>query len=265
MPTGTFVPRGFLEETTTTMRLLLVNPNITQAVTETMLAEARRSAATSTEIVPATARFGAQYVENRIEAAIAAHAVLEVLAEHAGDCDAVVVAAFGDPGVFAAKEMLPIPVVGIAEAAFLTACTLGKRYSVVCLTPRLRTWYMECAAEHGLHGRMASTRALDVAPTDITRAKEEMRERLVEQALLAVEEDGAEVIILGGGPIAGLAREVADRIPVPIIDGVSCAVRLAEMLVGLAPRPPRRGSFARPAHKPAQGLAPALQRFVTGE
>lgn len=247
------------------MRLLLINPNITEAVTETMLAEARRSAAPTTEIVPATARFGTRYVENRIEACVAAHAVLEVLADRAPGCDAVIIAAFGDPGVFAAKEMLDVPVVGISEAAFLTAYTLGKRYSIVCLTRRLRTWYMECAVEHGLHGRMASARALDVAPTDITRAKEEMRELLVAQCLRAVDEDDAEVIILGGGPIAGLAREVADRIPVPIIDGVSCAVRLAEALVGLAPHAPRRGSFARPAHKPAQGLSTNLQRYIAGD
>jgi hypothetical protein len=51
---------------------------------------------------------------------------------------------------------------------------------------------------------------------------------------------------------------------VPTLDGVSCAVRMAEALVGLHPRSPSRGSFARPLGKPAKGLAPALMKRITG-
>jgi Asp/Glu/hydantoin racemase len=81
----------------------------------------------------------------------------------------------------------------------------------------------------------------------------------------AIEQDEAEVIIFGGGPIAGLAREAAGAIPVPTLDGVSCAVRTAEALVGLQPRPAQSGSFARPRAKPAKGLSPELMRRITGE
>ena len=245
------------------MRLLLLNPNITAAVTDTMLAEARRSASPGTEIIAATARFGVTYVENRIEAAIASHAVLEALAEHAASCDAAIIAAFGDPGLWAAKELMDFPVVGISEAAFLTAHLLGGRYSIVCLSERLGVWYRECAREHGLDARLGSVRALAIAPSDIAKAKEEMRERLIEQASRAIEDDGAEVIVLGGGPIAGLAREVADRLPVPIVDGVRCAVQMAEGILRLEPRKAARGSFKRPPGKPAVGLAPALLRVIT--
>ncbi|GHD43553.1 Asp/Glu/hydantoin racemase [Thalassobaculum fulvum] len=245
-----------------TRRILVLNPNVTEAITATMVEEARRVASADTEIVPATARFGTQYIENRVEAAIAGHAVLDALAEQAPGCDAAVVAAFGDPGVFAAKEMLEIPVIGISEAAFLTAYTLGRRYAVVCLTPRLGVWYRECAEEHGLDGRLVAVRPLDVPPSDITAAKQQTGRRLVEACHEVIDRHGAEVVIMGGGPIAGLARTVAHEIPVPVLDGVSCAVRLAEALVDLAPRPATRGSFARPPAKPSQGLAPALQAWV---
>ena len=107
--------------------------------------------------------------------------------------------------------------------------------------------------------------ALDAAIADITQAGQQFRDRLIELCLHAIEHDEAEVIIFGGGPIAGLARAVRDDIPVPTLDGVSCAVRMAEALVGLRPRAPSRGSFARPAAKPAQGLAPELLRRITGE
>jgi allantoin racemase len=247
------------------MKLLLINPNITAAMTDSMAAEARRFASPSTEIVAVTAEFGTQYVENRVEAAIASHAVLDALAKHAADCDAAIVSAFGDPGLTAAREFADIPVVGIEESAILTAWMLGRRYSIICLTPRLRTWYIECAQEHGLAGRLASVRALDAPIADITRAKEQYRDRLIEACMHAIEQDEAEVIIFGGGPIAGLAREAAGAIPVPTLDGVSCAVRMAEALVGLQPRPAQSGSFARPHAKPAKGLSPELMRRITGE
>jgi allantoin racemase len=247
------------------MRLLLINPNITAAITESMAAEARRFASPSTEIIAVTGAFGTQYVENRVEAAIASHAVLDALAKHAAGCDAALISAFGDPGLAAAREFVDIPVVGIEESAILTAWMLGRRYSIVCLTPRLRTWYIECAQEHGLAGRLASVRALNVPIPDITNAKEQLRDQLLKECTLAIEQDDAEVIIFGGGPIAGLARETADAIAVPCLDGVSCAVRMAEALVALNPRAPQRGSFARPPDKPAKGLAPELMRRITGE
>jgi allantoin racemase len=246
------------------MRLLLINPNITEAMTSLMAAEARRYASPSTDIVAVTAEFGTQYVENRVEAAIASHAVLDALAKHATGCDAAIISAFGDPGLAAAREFAGIPVVGIEESAILAAWMLGRRYSIICLTPRLRTWYIECAHEHGLAGRLASVRALDAPIADITRAKEQYRDTLIAECMQAIEQDEAEVIIFGGGPIAGLARETADAIPVPTLDGVSCAVRMAEALVGLAPRPAARGSFARPRAKPAKGLSPDLMRRITG-
>ena len=138
------------------MKILFINPNITDSITEVMASEARRSASPGTEIVAVTAKFGTLYIENRVEAAIASHAVLEALAEYRADCDAAIISAFGDPGLHAARELMDIPVLGISEAAFLIAYTQGRSYSIVCLTKRLRTWYMECAAEHGLDGRSHS-------------------------------------------------------------------------------------------------------------
>lgn len=247
------------------MRILFVNPNITPQITETMAAEARRSASAGTEIIPATAPFGTFYIENRVEAAIAAHALLEVLAAQGSEADAAIVSAFGDPGVMAARELMDIPIVGVSEAAFHTAYLLGKRYAIVCLTARLRTWYLECAEEHGLAGRLVAARALDRQIPDITKAREELAEALLAECLAAVEKDDAEVVILGGGPIAGLARELAHRVPVPLLDGVSCAVRLTEALVGLDARPPQRGSFARPTAKPSRGLSPELAKLIEHE
>ena len=227
-----------------------------------MAAEARRFAAPGTEVVTATAAFGTEYVETQVEAAIAGHAVLDALARHGAGCDAAIVSAFGDPGLRAAKEMMAVPVVGLTEAAVLAAWALGRRFAIVCLTPRLGAWYRETVEAHGLAGRLAAIRPLNVAIPDITRAKQQTRALLVEECRLAVERDGAEVVILGGGPLAGLAREAAGEIPVPALDGVSCAVRLAEQLAALRPRAPGAGSFTAVPGKPARGLSAELTRRV---
>jgi allantoin racemase len=246
------------------MKFLLINPNVTEAMTTSMAAEAQFAASPGTEITAVTAAFGTQYVENRAEAAIAGHAVLDTLAHHMEGHDAAIVSAFGDPGLAAAREFADIPIFGIEESALLTAWTLGRRIAIVCLTQRLRRWYIECAEDHALAARLVGVRALNLPIPDITQAKNEFRDQLLEQCNRAIEEDEAEVIIFGGGPIAGLAREIADQIPVPTLDGVSCAVRLAEAVVGLRPRSPSRGSFARPRPKPAKGLSAALMGRIVG-
>ena len=230
-------------------QILMINPNVTEAITDVMAVEARRVAGPETTIHAVTAEFGTLYIENRVEAAIAGHAVVDSLAKNGAGMDAAIVSAFGDPGLGAAKGLMDIPVIGISEAAFLTARLLG-------------VWYRECAEHHGLADQLASVRPLKVGPQDITRAKEEVAEKLLAEVELAVAEDGAEVVIMGGGPIAGLAKDLADRIPVPVLDGVTCAIRLAEAMVDLAPRPPIKGSFARPPAKPSKGLSEALAAMI---
>ena len=102
------LPQGEGENPAAAVKLLLINPNITAAMTEAMAAEARRYASASTEIIAVTAEFGTQYVENRVEAAIASHAVLDLLAKHTAGCDAAMICAFGDPGLAAAREFADI-------------------------------------------------------------------------------------------------------------------------------------------------------------
>ncbi|MCB1738842.1 MAG: aspartate/glutamate racemase family protein [Gammaproteobacteria bacterium] len=247
------------------MRILLINPNVTEAVTELMLDEARRSARPGTTLEAATARFGVEYVATRIEAQVAGHAVLEAIAEHGDDADGIIIAAFGDPGLLAARELARVPVVGIAEAALHVAYLCSTRFSIVCLNERLARWYAECAAEHDLDRRLVSVRPMRATLDDIRNARGSAAEALVNECHAAVEADGAELVIMGGGPIAGLARDVEDRIPVPVIDGVRCAVGLVEALVSIAPRQPRSGTLARPPGKRNIGLSPALAAFLHGD
>ncbi len=245
------------------MRLLLANPNTSQAVTNRIAAVARASASVGTTIHAVTATAGVPYIATRAEAVIGARAVLELFAEHAEAADAAVVAAFGDPGLGAARELLSIPVVGMAEAAMLTACMLGRRFAIVTFAPALGPWYREIVDYNGLGARCSGVHCLDEAFADVVHVAEEKSAQLVAVCAQAVAA-GAEVCIFGGAPLAGLAAEIAEQVAVPLVDGVAAAVRQAETLAALRPRKAVAGSFRRPAAKAMTGLPAHLVRLFGG-
>lgn len=244
------------------MRLLLVNPNISDSVSELIRAEAQRSASPGTQIEVLTAPFGVAYIETRFEALVGAYAAAQLAAEHCVDFDAVVVAAFGDPGLAGLRELLPVPVTGMTEAALATAHLLGRRISIIAISQRIQAWYREVVESHGFGSRLASIRALDRPISAIGGVQQEHAQALQALAERAVAEDGADVLILAGAPLAGLARSLHGRLPVPVVDGVSSAVRHAETLAALKPGRPRQGSFALPPAKPHRGLPDAVARLL---
>jgi Asp/Glu/hydantoin racemase len=188
------------------MRLLLINPNISTSVSELIRAEAQRSAPEGMEIEVLTAAFGVAYIETRFEALIGAYAAAQIAAEHHARFDAVVVAAFGDPGLAGLREVLPVPVTGLTEAALASVQLLGRRFSIIAISRRIQAWYREVVDANGFAGRLASIRSLEQPLQRIGAVQEDHGPALKALAERAVREDGAEVIVLAGAPLAGLAR-----------------------------------------------------------
>jgi len=244
------------------MKLLVINPNISESVSQLIGEEARRAASPGTEIAVVTASFGVAYIETRFEALIGAYAAANLAAERRQGHDAVIIAAFGDPGVSGIREVLDIPVVGLTEAALMSACLLGKRFSIVAISRRIKAWYRECVEYNGLIDRLASIRSLDQPLRDIGQVQDDHARQLKDLCAAAVDEDGADVIILAGAPLAGLARTIKSELPVPVVDGVSSAVQHAETLVRLNAGSARAGSFAPPPVKPNAGLPRAIEELL---
>jgi allantoin racemase len=248
------------------MKILLANPNTSRSVTDRIADVARQAAAPGTQILAVTATCGVAYIATRAEAAVAGRTTLELMAEHAQSCDAAIVAAFGDPGLGGARELLSIPVVGLAEAAMLTACMLGRRFSIVTFSQALEPWYRECVEYHGLMSRFASIRCAQGSFSDIATVGLEKEALLLALCERVISEDGADVIILGGAPLAGMASRIGERVAVPLIDGIAAAVGQAQTLVALRPRKATAGSFRRPAPKSITGVSAQLSRlFGQGE
>jgi allantoin racemase len=243
---------------TKTARILLLNPNTSVAITDRLLAAAQVVVSPSTTLIPLTAPRGVPYIATPAEAQIGGAVALEMLAEHHHAADAAIIAAFGDPGLLGARELFDIPIVGMAEAAMLSACMFGRRFVIVTFATALGPWYEDCVAMHGMSSRCAGVRMLDDGFRSISDIQDEKETMLVDLACTAIAETSADVVILGGAPLAGLAAKVKHRIPVPVVDQVQAAVKQAEALVALQVRKATAGTFRRPGPKPTIGLDPAL-------
>ena len=223
------------------LNILVINPNISLSVTELIHNEARRAALPDTRITMATP---------------------QLLAQQQADHDVAVIAAFGDPGVAAAKELLDIPVVGLTESAVAAAFLLGGRFAIVGISQRIGAWYVQTVEQLGLSSRMTGYRGLKQGFASVGTVQHEAREVLREMCLSCVEQDGADSIILAGAPLAGLAREIADDVPVPLIDGVGSAIRMAEALGRAGYTPRRSGAMSPPPMKAHQGLQDGLASLI---
>jgi allantoin racemase len=228
------------------MRILVVNANTSEVVTEKVALQARASASPGTEIVAVTGSFGARVIGSRAEHAIGEHSAIALAAQHAPGCDAVVIAVSYDTGLRAARELLSVPVVGMTEAGLLTACMLGGRIGVITFGRRVLPLYQELVTAYGLGSRIAGWRVLESTAAYTHGAHDNLDREIVAGALDLVEHDGAETVVLTGAVMAGVPARLQGEVPVPLIDCIACAVQQAELLVQLGHPKPRAGSYAPP-------------------
>lgn len=213
------------------MRLLLLNPNTTVAVTETMAEVARSVCAPGTEVIAMTAPHGPDYIRTPEQEAVAGQVVRQALVEHENEYDAAIIAAFLDPGLAASRAAVDRPVIGIAEAALLTARVIGERIAIVTAAENLVPLMREQFTAYGLMDRVVALRSC--SDELLGKGGSSLDDLLGDLAAQAIEEDAADVIVLGGGPLAGLRARLHERLGVPVVDGVICAARLAETTVAL--------------------------------
>lgn len=224
------------------MHLLLVNSNSTTAVTDRMVEAANTVTSPDTAITGITAS-GAAVIRSHFEFAEAAVQTVLALKQNAPGHDAAIIGCFGDPGLKAARQELDIPVVGLAEAAMLMAHTLGGRYSVITFGQHHRINIADLARSYGLHPRLASVRIANVSYSAILSDPDQALEACVEAGKQALIQDGADVLILGGGPVAGMAPRISAMLDVPVLDSIVCATKLAESLAACGYKTSRFGLY----------------------
>jgi allantoin racemase len=238
------------------VRILVINPNTSVVVTDLVTARVRAIAGERATIIPVTGGFGARYISTRAAAAVAGHAALDALAEHVGGCDAVYLACFGDPGLAALQEISPVPVVGMAEASCRAACRDGGRFAIVTGGALWEPMLREFVFALGLSDRLAAIRTIAPAGDEIARDPDAALASLAAACTACAKEDGADVVILGGAALAGLAARIEPAVPVPVLCSVETGAR-AVLQAAAAGRCVKSVPAAE-----TTGLAPALAKLL---
>lgn len=214
------------------MRLTLVNPNTSEAATQAMGAIASEVA--GAPVSGLTAPFGAPLIADRHQLAVAAQAVVS-LAGDLATAQAVIVAAFGDPGLDGLRARLACPVTGIAEAGMAEAAAIAPNFAVVTTTPGLSEAIEERARGLG-HVRFAGVFVTPGDPMAVMADEIGLEQALEAACLRAIAESGAGAIVIGGGPLAVAARAIRARVGVPLVEPVPAAVRVSLARLSEKPR-----------------------------
>ncbi|RDK08434.1 aspartate/glutamate racemase family protein [Cupriavidus lacunae] len=215
--------------------ILLINPNTSSATTQMMVQIARawlaQHMAAPPAVVGATVTRGAPMIVDEDDLAVAAGAICdEEMLRLAGCADGVIVGAFGDPGIEALRARLAVPVVGIGAASMHAAAAGQRRFGIATTTPRLAASIDASVRRQGLGDLFSGARFTEGDPRALSSSPQQ-QEDLLAGAVQACIEDGAQAVIIGGGPLGEAARALGQRFPIPVIGPVPAAcAALAQVL-----------------------------------
>jgi len=235
------------------MKILVINPNTTASMTAHIGRAAENAASAGTTIAAINPTHGPVSIEGYFDEAMSLAGLLDTIRRNP-DCDAVVIACFDDTGLDAARCLTDKPVIGIGEAAYHFASMLSNKFSVVTTLARSVPALEHNLHKYGLSARCARVRSSEVAVLELEHPGSDACNRISAEIGRAAEEDRAEAIVLGCAGMADLAGRLAAEHGLPVLDGVTCAVKLAEAMVGLGLRTSRLGGYAPP---PVQKLRAA--------
>ena len=194
----------------------------------------QKFASESTEILVAKIDRGPQSTDSRYEDILAGpHIIMCAEKLATKNLSALIVNCFGDPSVGALREIFNFPVIGPGEASILTASQLGDMYSILTILPNGVPMIRERVQQIGMSARLASIRAINIEPEELSEQTERMESALLEQGKLAVENDGAAVLIVGcnSPEMAMAAGKLSSTLGVPVVNPIAAAVNSAESLV----------------------------------
>jgi allantoin racemase len=220
------------------MKILIINPNSDPEMTAAIERSARDFAAGDFEVDCLATPGAPRFIETYEDQLKAAPGMVRLLRRHHDRYDAFIVACHCDPHLDAMKEISRKPVVGIGEASMRVAPLLGHRFSILSATVHSIPGKEDLVRKYHLEGMLASIVAPGRGDASAFAEKE-----YLEAARRAVQKDGAEVIILGCAGMTGLDKAIQERLGVPVLDGVACALILAFGLAKYGVTTSRAGKY----------------------
>lgn len=214
------------------MRIVVINPNSTVSMTQKAVVAAQAAAPAAT-VVGVTCHRSPPAIQGPEDGAICRPFVLdEVSLAAAQGADAIIIACFDDPALFAARARVSVPVLGIGEAGFHAAMLLGGRFSVVTTLPVAIAVIEENLAQYGITA-CARVRAAGVRVLELEDGAQGALLKVSDEIARAKAEDGVGAIVLGCAGMADFAARMEAEHGIRVIDGVGAAAALAAALVTL--------------------------------
>lgn len=215
------------------MHIRLINPNSTASMTGQALDTALQVASAGTVVTAVNPADTPVSIEGSADEALAVPAMLaEIRRGEAQGVDAFVIACFDDPGLHAAREVAKGPVIGICQAAVQVAMIISRRFSIVTTLPRSVPIIEEIVQAYGAGHCCRSVRAIDLPVLALEEEPERAETLLIREIERARFDDRAEAVILGCAGMSRLCERLTLATGVPVIDGVTAALKIAEAMVG---------------------------------
>ncbi|VVE11682.1 hydantoin racemase [Pandoraea communis] len=205
--------------------ILLLNPNTSTETTAMMVAIAQSCAPPGYTVSGATATRGVPMIVDAPRLHAAADEVVEVWKRRTAKVYGVVISAFGDPGIHLLRELTDLPVVGICESSILEAAQDGRRFGIATVTPDLVESIDASVDALGLSSVYTGTRLTSGNPQELTSDPFRLEEALADVVAACIEQDRAEAVVIGGGPLGQAAIGLAHRFQVPVIAPIPAAMR----------------------------------------
>lgn len=214
------------------MRILVVNPNTSLGVTRRIDLAAQAAAQPGEVVQTVPAAFGPELIVTPEDSALAMQGVLAAVEQNHQGMDAIVLASFGDTGLDQVRAQTGKPVIGIAQAALTRALEHGPRFSIVSFSPSVQGSLRAIVAHYGLLDHLADVTVLqDSIWTDPGTIHTELAKPLLRLCQQRAKTGGIDSIVLGGGPLAGLARGFAPHVSLPLVDGTTAAIESVRRMV----------------------------------
>ncbi len=216
--------------------LIVINPNSSQTVTDGIDAAIDPLRAFGIPIRCLTLSEGPPGIESQRQADLTIAPMLALAAKQT-DAAGFVIACFGDPGLHALRDQTSLPVVGIQEAAVMTAMTLGQRFGVIAILPPSIPRHLRAFGAMGVLDRLAGDRALGLGVSDLANADKSLT-AMINTGKRLRDEDGADVLIMGCAGMASYLAQVRDATGLPVVEPSQAAVSLAlgQIALGLSHR-----------------------------
>lgn len=242
------------------MKLKIVNPNTTASLTESLQRIAQACARPTTEIAAVSPEMGPSSIESYYDDHLAAAGVFQEIAvsERNDPADGYVIACFGEPGLWGARELTRKPVIGIAEAAMHMASMLAPSFTILSALSRSRVMMEQLVYRYGMERKCRSVRPTSISVIDIHNDPEGSVRRAVQLCRAAAEEDHAEAVILGCASLSAFRDEIEREAGMPVIDGLLAAVKFCEAFADLGATTSKTLTYASPQPKAYGGI---LQHF----